>query len=139
VYTLQAATHSPESAYVADAREPKLLLTLVVTRAGRSPSAVTYVSPVPLSESEVQIIEERARELIAGRRLGPALRCPEGLTGREVEVLKLVAAGRSNQRIAEDLVISLHTVARHVSNIFDKTGAANRAEAAVYAAQNGLL
>ena len=60
------------------------------------------------------------------------------LSARETEVLRLVAAGRSNQQIADELVISLNTVRRHVSNIFDKTGAANRAEAATYAAHNGL-
>jgi DNA-binding CsgD family transcriptional regulator/pimeloyl-ACP methyl ester carboxylesterase len=60
------------------------------------------------------------------------------LSGRELEVLRLLAAGKSNQQIADDLVISLNTVRRHVSNIFDKTGVANRTEAATYAARNGL-
>jgi DNA-binding CsgD family transcriptional regulator len=64
---------------------------------------------------------------------------PEGLTVREVEVLRLIAAGRSNPEIAAGLVISLNTVARHVSNIFSKTGAANRAEAATYAYRHGLV
>jgi DNA-binding CsgD family transcriptional regulator len=60
------------------------------------------------------------------------------LSDREIEVLRLVAAGRSNQQIADELVISLNTVRRHVSNIFDKTGAANRTEASVYARDHGL-
>jgi DNA-binding NarL/FixJ family response regulator len=60
------------------------------------------------------------------------------LSSREAEVLRLLAAGRSNQQIADELVISLNTVRRHVSNIFDKTGAANRAQAAVYAKDHGL-
>jgi DNA-binding CsgD family transcriptional regulator len=64
---------------------------------------------------------------------------PAGLTQREVEVLRLIAAGRSNPDIAAELVISLNTVARHVSNIFSKTGAANRAEAATYAYRHGLV
>jgi ATP/maltotriose-dependent transcriptional regulator MalT len=64
---------------------------------------------------------------------------PNGLTRREVEVLCLIAAGRSNPDIAAELVISLNTVARHVSNIFSKTGAANRAEAATYAYRHGLV
>jgi DNA-binding NarL/FixJ family response regulator len=64
---------------------------------------------------------------------------PDGLTQREVEVLRLIAAGRSNPDIAAELVISLNTVARHVSNIFSKTGAANRAEAATYAYRHGLV
>jgi DNA-binding CsgD family transcriptional regulator/pimeloyl-ACP methyl ester carboxylesterase len=62
----------------------------------------------------------------------------QGLSERELEVLRLLAAGRSNQQIADDLVISLNTVRRHVSNIFDKTGVANRTEAAGYARDHGL-
>jgi DNA-binding NarL/FixJ family response regulator len=61
-----------------------------------------------------------------------------GLSSRELEVLRLLAAGRSNQQIADELVISLNTVRRHVSNIFDKTGAANRAQATAYAKDLGL-
>jgi pimeloyl-ACP methyl ester carboxylesterase/DNA-binding CsgD family transcriptional regulator len=63
----------------------------------------------------------------------------DGLSLRETEVLRLLAAGRSNQQIADELVISLNTVRRHVSNIFDKTGAANRAQAAVYARDHGIM
>ena len=63
---------------------------------------------------------------------------PAGLSGREVEVLRLVAAGRSNREIAAALFISHNTVLRHVSNILAKTGAANRAEAAAYATRHGL-
>lgn len=64
---------------------------------------------------------------------------PDGLSTREVEVLRLVAAGRSNQEIADELVISIHTVHRHMQNILGKTGAANRAEAAAHATRNGLV
>ena len=63
----------------------------------------------------------------------------DGLSSRELEVLRLIAAGKSNQQIADELVISINTVGRHVSNIFDKIDAANRAEAAVYAERHGLL
>ena len=64
---------------------------------------------------------------------------PGGLSQREVEVLRLVAAGKSNPQIAGELVISLNTVQRHVSNILGKTGLANRTEAAIYARDRGLL
>ena len=63
---------------------------------------------------------------------------PDGLTQREVEVLRLVATGRSNREIVEELFIALNTVERHVSNILSKTGSANRTEAASYANQHGL-
>jgi DNA-binding CsgD family transcriptional regulator len=64
---------------------------------------------------------------------------PDGLTRREVEVLSLVAGGKTNQEIADDLFISPHTVIRHVSNIFGKIGSSNRAEATTYAHRNNLV
>jgi DNA-binding NarL/FixJ family response regulator len=63
---------------------------------------------------------------------------PDGLSQREVEVLHLVAAGKSNREIADTLCISLNTVATHVRNILTKTGTANRTEAAAYALRHGL-
>jgi class 3 adenylate cyclase/DNA-binding CsgD family transcriptional regulator len=63
---------------------------------------------------------------------------PDALSAREVEVLRLLAAGRSNREIGEALVISLNTVERHVNHIFQKTGAQNRVEAARYADRRGL-
>jgi DNA-binding CsgD family transcriptional regulator/tetratricopeptide (TPR) repeat protein len=62
-----------------------------------------------------------------------------GLTGREGEVLRLIAAGWSNQEIADSLFISRKTASVHASNIFDKLGAANRAEAAAIAHRLGLV
>jgi LuxR family maltose regulon positive regulatory protein len=53
----------------------------------------------------------------------------EPLTTREVEVLKLINAGRSNQDIAGQLVISLPTVKRHISNIYNKLGVESRTQA----------
>ena len=61
------------------------------------------------------------------------------LTQREVEVLRLIAVGRSNKEIAEELIISLSTVAHHVTNILSKVGASNRTEAAAYATRNGII
>jgi pimeloyl-ACP methyl ester carboxylesterase/DNA-binding CsgD family transcriptional regulator len=64
---------------------------------------------------------------------------PDSLTDREVQVLRLVAAGKSNREIADWLVLSPHTVVRHISNIFAKTGVANRTEAATYAVRHTLV
>ena len=63
---------------------------------------------------------------------------PEGLTQREAEVIKLVAAGKTDREIGKELFISIKTVGNHVSNILNKTGAANRTEAATFAAHHGL-
>ena len=70
--------------------------------------------------------------------LAPATAHPDGLTGRELEVLKELATGKSNREIAEVLFITQNTVIRHVANIFSKTGSANRAQAAVYAERHAL-
>jgi ATP/maltotriose-dependent transcriptional regulator MalT len=71
-------------------------------------------------------------------RLSPAAN--DGLlTGREREVLALVAAGRSNREIASELVVSPHTVHRHVANILRKLGEPTRAAAAARAARDGLV
>lgn len=64
---------------------------------------------------------------------------PAGLTAREREVLGLLTVGRTNIEIAAGLVLSVHTVERHVANIFNKLGVHNRAEAAAHAARQGLV
>ena len=63
----------------------------------------------------------------------------EPLTDREAEVLRLLAAGRSNQRIAHELVVALDTVKKHVTHVLGKLGAANRTEAVARARQLGLI
>ena len=63
---------------------------------------------------------------------------PDDLTPREVEVLRLIAAGLSNREIAERLVLSGATMKTHVNRIFYKTGARDRAQAVRYAYQHGL-
>ncbi len=61
------------------------------------------------------------------------------LSDRELQVLKLLAAGKSNQEIADELVVVLDTAKRHVGHILDKLGAANRTQAVVRARSLGLL
>jgi NarL family two-component system response regulator LiaR len=63
---------------------------------------------------------------------------PEPLTGRELEVLRLVAQGRSNRQIAEQLVIAEMTVRTHVSNILSKLHLVSRTQVALYALREGL-
>src|SRR5262249_59005584 len=90
--------------------------------------------------------EEWARRLEAflrelGRRV-PSRRSgqgPAGLTQRELEVLRLIAEGASNQQIATRLYISKATAVRHVANIFAKLGVRNRAAATRLAADHRLL
>jgi DNA-binding NarL/FixJ family response regulator len=64
---------------------------------------------------------------------------PDGLTEREVDVLRLLAAGLSNQEIGTRLHISGNTAANHVRSILMKTGAANRTQAAIYATRHQLV
>jgi LuxR family maltose regulon positive regulatory protein len=73
---------------------------------------------------------------------GPVAAAPgpiDALTAREQEVLGLLAAGRSNRRIATELVVTLDTVKKHVGHILAKLGAANRTEAVARARQLGLI
>ena len=62
----------------------------------------------------------------------------DGLSGREVEVLRLVAAGQTNAEIAAALVLSVKTVERHLANAYAKIGARSRVEAATYAREHNL-
>ncbi len=63
---------------------------------------------------------------------------PDHLTAREVEVLRLIAAGRTNLEISRELVLSLRTVARHITNIYGKIRARSKVDAASYAMKHGL-
>ncbi|MFF5784399.1 LuxR C-terminal-related transcriptional regulator [Streptomyces sp. NPDC012693] len=78
----------------------------------------------------------RAAALLSG---GSRRRLPGGLTAREAEVLRLVATGGTNKDIARSLVISEHTVARHLNNIFAKLGVGSRAAATAAAYAHGLV
>ena len=64
---------------------------------------------------------------------------PGRLSAREIEVLRLLAGGRTAREIAEELVLSVHTVNNHVASICAKLGARRRADAVALAARHGLL
>jgi ATP/maltotriose-dependent transcriptional regulator MalT len=70
--------------------------------------------------------------------LGGPKELPRGLTAREAEVLRLVASGKTNRDIAVELVISEHTVARHLQNMFVKLGITSRSAATAFAYEHGL-
>ncbi len=63
----------------------------------------------------------------------------QALTGRELAVLELLAAGKSNQAIAGELVLTLDTVKKHVSHVLAKLGAVNRTEAVARARELDLI
>ena len=103
-------------------------------------------APAAAMLSEAATIAERigmpvlvARAHALGARTTPPDTLPDDLSSREVDVLRLVAAGMSNREIGQELSISGHTVANHIRSILRKTGAANRTEAAGYAHRNALL
>ena len=73
------------------------------------------------------------------RRTGRSAPYPDGLTAREVEVLRLLARGRTTRQIAAELVISAKTADRHVQNCYAKIGVSTRGAAALYAAERALV
>jgi len=88
----------------------------------------------------MRVVVENAEALAraAAAHQGRRSDYPDGLTARELEVLRLIAEGATNQEIAKALFVSQKTVHNHVSNLLAKTGCANRAEAASYAVRRHL-
>jgi DNA-binding NarL/FixJ family response regulator len=85
------------------------------------------------------LFPDAVRALVTARPEPPvAVRHPP-LTGRETEILRLMATGRSNTEIAQTLVISLETVKTHVGNVFTKLDAANRTQAVIIAYETGIV
>ncbi len=84
-------------------------------------------------------VTKRVMERLAQLTVKEEEREVAGLSGREKEVLALVARGSTNKEIAGKLVISEHTARNHLSRILDKLGLTRRSEAAVFAAEHGLL
>ena len=80
-----------------------------------------------------------SRSLTEKRGDGAARAHPDGLTERELDVLRLLAGGRTNKEIAEELVLSVRTVERHIGNLYGKISARGRADATAYALTRGLI
>jgi DNA-binding CsgD family transcriptional regulator len=129
---------------VAMSREGQARALLALDRPGDRQQAAALLDEVAATARELGIcgLGERAGTLRAPAPAAPpappAPAWPAGLTDREVEVLRLIAAGRSNRAIAQMLFISPNTVLHHVTSIFAKLGVANRAAAAAYATRVGL-
>ena len=137
-----------------------LVLTTYADDASLFPALQAGARGYLTKDATAEEIEEAIRSLATGRthldpqiqeRLVAALverpptssskvdpELPDGLTPREAEVLKLIAAGLSNTEIAAALVVSDATVKTHINHVFAKTGARDRAQAVRYAYERGL-
>jgi LuxR family transcriptional regulator, maltose regulon positive regulatory protein len=105
-----------------------------------TPQAVTVQVPPDFLDRLLEAFEQAGQAVLPRSRRGTALPgLVAALSARELEVLQLLAAGRSNPEIAQELVITLDTVKRHVTHILDKLGAANRTQATTRARELGLL
>ena len=116
-----------------EAAETRMRMAVALRVLGDEDSAVSELGVAQRTFAEIGAhpAEEEARRL-QNRSL------PDGLTAREVEVLRLVAVGHSNAQIAAALFLSHKTVQRHLSNIFAKTGVTSRTAAAAYAFEHRL-
>jgi len=106
-------------------------------RLARAASLADSLAAIPLHE-QIRSLARRARLSIPAGPAGDRAFGVFGLTAREIEVLRLVAAGRSNRDIAAELFISAKTASVHVSNILAKLNATSRTEAAAIAHRAGL-
>ncbi|HEX2173429.1 MAG TPA: protein kinase, partial [Dehalococcoidia bacterium] len=134
---------------VALARRDLAALLIARGRPGDRDRALELIATVQKDARELQMdrLVEQAARLAEGT---PAARpaqvaepgaaaYPDHLTGREVQVLRLIAAGRTNKEIADELVLSVRTAERHIVNIYHKIGARGRADATAYALSRGLV
>jgi DNA-binding NarL/FixJ family response regulator len=120
-----------------DLARTRLLLAEGYRRAGDAGRAALEIGAAreAFVELGAPLEAERATKMLEAAAAGPA----SGLTQRELEVLRLVARGRTNKEIAEELFISLATVERHVANIYRKIGVRSRVEATAYALGRDLV
>ncbi len=113
----------------------RMLYGVAVRRAGHAEDARLELRAALAAFERLGAVADadQAAKLLAERAA-----LPRGLTEREAQILRLVAAGRINREVAAELVISEHTVARHLQNIFAKLEVPSRAAAAAFAVEHGL-
>jgi LuxR family transcriptional regulator, maltose regulon positive regulatory protein len=124
----------------ADEGAPMGVLLGRLVAAQRAEHAAAHAVPLSCLARVLQALGQK--HAAPGSRPRTAAAVPglvEQLTARELEILRLVAAGTPNQRIAEQLVVTLDTVKKHITHLLGKLGAANRTEAVARARQLGLI
>ena len=120
-----------------EAARVRLLLGEVCSALGDTDGALLEWDAARYVFDELGAVDDLAR---VEARLSPVPPSrPSGLTAREVEVLRLVARGFTNREIADALVLSEHTVRRHLQNVFGRLGVSSRAAAATFAVQHDLI
>ena len=120
-----------------EAARARVLVGLACRALGDEEAAGLELEAARSTFEQLGAAPEVARVDALTTRAGPA--DAHRLTPRELEVLRLVAAGQSNREIAAALVISEHTVARHLQNMFAKLGVSSRTAAGAYAFEHGLV
>jgi ATP/maltotriose-dependent transcriptional regulator MalT len=118
-----------------EAARVRVLTELACRQLGDSDTAAMELDAARWVFQQLEAAPDLAR---ADELCGTASKGVSGLTGRELQVLRLIATGKSNRAIAAGLVISEHTVARHVQNIFAKLGVRSRTAAAAFAFEQDL-
>jgi DNA-binding CsgD family transcriptional regulator len=120
-----------------EAARVRVLIAKACRSLGDEETAALELDAAHGALSELRAAPELARVEALAR--GTASRSEHGLTKRELEVLRHVAAGLSNKAIARDLALSNRTVDRHLSNIFDKLAVSSRSAATAFAYRHGLI
>ena len=147
--TRQIKANSPETAVLALTMHEDEQYFFAMLNAGASGYIPKRAAPDDLvaairvvAEGNVFLYSSLARFLmkdIVEQKLTPTGEGDDGLTAREIEVLTLIAEGRTSREIAEDLVISVKTVERHRENIMNKLDIHSRVEQVKYAIKRGLI
>jgi ATP/maltotriose-dependent transcriptional regulator MalT len=114
----------------------RVLVGMACRAVGDEESATMELGAARETFERLAAVPDLARLDLLGDRTAPD---SHGLSARELEVLRLVAAGKTNREIATELVVSEHTVARHLQNIFAKLGVTSRTSATAFAFQHELV